>query len=412
MNFIARNIERRLRIDAQYFLHGGFWLIAAQGATILASLISTVFLTHYLDEHDFGVYRYIIGVGLFLTTLSLTGISQSIFQAGLKKISGFYDTATKATLQYSIGITLAGIGSGIYYLFQDNVILGIGCLMVGLLTPWSFLFQNIHGYLLGENKFKQATNLLTIKSFFVAATTIVALIFTSNILVLVGVYFMSQAIAGLLSHALFKPRDEILSDQPSVAKLMAFARHTSLRNVFAGIASRLDNLVVFQQLGGTGLAVFTIATLLPDQIKGSLKHVVTLLIPKFSQYDTVAEVRKFLPSRSVQAGLILVVVSIVTILITPFVIETLFPKYTAAIPYAQLLALSFPASIYQIPFAIMQAHTSEKALYSYHIYTSIFQIIFTFIGISFFGILGAVGARIFSQYAQLAVSWYAVYRYA
>jgi O-antigen/teichoic acid export membrane protein len=409
---LHHHIEKHLKIDSRYFLSGGFWLVSAQGMIILASLLSTVFLTHYLDEHDFGIYRYVISVGMFLTSLSLTGIAQSVFQAALKKVAGFYDNATRLTLLYSSGIVVAGLLATGYYYFQGNTTLAVGCVLIAILTPWSLLLQNAHGQLLGQNRFSHATYLLTIKSFFIAGTTIITLLFSSNILILLAVYFVSQAVVGVLSHWYARPRYEQIQDRTAVHSLVSFAQHTSFRNIIVGISSRLDNLIVFQQLGAASLATFTIATLLPDQIKGSLKHLVTLLIPKFSQYETVAEVRRFLPLRSLQAGLILVLVTLVTIAVTPLLIETLFPKYVSAIPYAQLLALSFPASIYQIPFAMMQAHTTEKALYSYHVLTAFFQIGFTIIGIFFFGLIGAVGARILTQYTQLLISWFAVYRHA
>lgn len=405
-------IEKKFNIDAKYFVHGGFWLASAQGMTILASLLSTIFLTRYLSEHNFGVYRYIVSVGAFLTSFSLTGIPQSIFQATLKHIQGFYHKSTILTLRYSLGIVTAGFGTAIYYYLQGNTTLALGTLFVAILTPWSLLLQNAQAYLLGKRNFHAANYLQTIKSFFVAGTTIVALWFSTNILFLIAIYLISQMLASVVAHILLRPKDEVLTEYEEAEKLFQFARHTTIRNIIIGISARIDNILVFQHLGSANLALFTIANLIPDQIKGSLKHLVTLLIPKFSHYNTLPEIRRHLPFRSLQVGIVLIFITIATITLAPFVITTFFPKYISAIFYTQLLALGLPASLYQVPFAMMQAHTQEKALYTYHLYTAIFQIASTIIGIFFFGFFGAIGARIATQYIQLAVSWYTIYRSA
>ncbi len=409
--YAKKILTERMKIDGDYFLRGGFWLVFAQGATIVASLLSTVALAHYLNEHDFGIYRYVISVSLLLTTFSLTGIGQAIFQATTKGVFSFYKKATSATLQYSSLFVSACIIGSVYYYLNDNTVLSIGCLLIAFITPWSFLFTNIHAFLIGKQAFAQATKIQIAKSFFVALSTVVTLLFTTNVLFLVGIYFLSQAIAGVFFHFLLKPKtNEELSITES-GKYLQFAKHTSLRNILVGLSGRIDTILIFQQLGANSLAIFTIATLLPDQIKGSLKNLVTLLIPKFSQHESITTLRRQLPYRSMQVGLILIGLTVMTILVTPIIINTLFPKYSEAIVYAQLLALSFPASVYQIPFAMMQAHTTEKALYSFHIYSAVLQIVITAIGVFFFGIIGAIVARILSQYTQLGVSIYSLYRH-
>ena len=402
-------IERRLRIDAHYFVQGGFWLVSAQGVTIITSLISTVFLAHYLSENEFGIYRYIIGLAVFLATLSLTGIGQAIFQAATKHLSGFYTIATTQTFIGSIPMVLASLVGAAYYYFNDNLTLAVGCLLIGLLFPWSFLFQNIQAHIMGRPDFKRSTYMQAIRATVIATATIGTVLVTSNLLWLLVSYFASQAITAIIAHWWYRPSGEVTTDHTTTNQLLSFARHTTVRNIIVGISSRLDTIIVFQQLGAASLATFAIATLIPDQIKGSLKSLVTLLIPKFTQNESLAATRAYLPARSLQLGVLLIILTIGFILLVPVVIHIFFPKYTDAIIYAQLLALGFPASIYQIPFAMMQAHTSERALYNYHISTAVIQIILTIVGISLFGLLGAIVARIVTSYGQLLFAWAAVY---
>ena len=407
-----QKFERRLRIDITYFLSGGLWLISAQGLTIIASLISTVIFARLLSPTELGVYRYVISVGSFLSAFSLSGIGQAILQAGAKGHLGFFRYSTKPTLIYGFGSSVAALIAAVYYFYNGNQILMIGCLTIALLQPVSILFLNTLAYLYGQQSFRSGTYLQGIKSFVVAAASIATIYITTDITALLIVYFTSQAVCGIGSYLWYRPSKATLQPIESgiQKKYLAFAKHTSVQNIIVGLATRLDNIIVFQHLGAASLAHFTIATLLPDQIKGAFKNILTLLIPKYAKHDTIDTLRAHIPKRSLQFFCILVLISIGVILITPPLYAFLFPQYPEAILYSQLLALSFPAAIYLIPFSVLQSQTKDRTLYHFHTYISIFQIVITYVLILTHGLIGAIIARIVTQYFQCLVVFILVRR--
>ena len=125
-----------LRIDAHYFFTGGVWLTIIQVITVLGALVVSAVFAHVLDEAKYGVYRYILGIGALLTSFSLTGIGQSIFQTSAQKHTWFYPLGIRKSLIYSLGITISSIIGSIYYFIQDNTELALGCLIIAILQTW------------------------------------------------------------------------------------------------------------------------------------------------------------------------------------------------------------------------------------------------------------------------------------
>jgi O-antigen/teichoic acid export membrane protein len=405
-------LEQKFRFDAHYFLKGGFWLLTAQASTVLGSLIAAVLFARYLSETDYGVYRYIIGLAALLSAFSLTGIGQTILQASSKGYGDFLHRSTSITLQWSLGIMAASLIGAMYYYAQGNQLFALGCLLIALLHPVSQLFQNTLAYLYGAAKFKSGAKMQTFKSIFVSGVSVIALLFTKNILILLAVYFSTQAIAAIVCYLVYQPEkiDHHELDQNIIKKYLSYAKHSSYRNFLTLIAVRLDSVVVFQLLGAVELAFYTVATVLPEHITGSFKNMQTLLLPKYTKHDSLHALKRSIPKRSLHFFIILILFTAVFILLTPLLYSLLFPKYTEVVPYVQLLALSFPASVFILPLGAIQSQQMEKELYIYQITTSLIQISTILVLISFFGFLGAVISRIITQYSRTMIAYVLLYR--
>lgn len=397
-------IEKIFKIDSRYFINGGFWLLTAQGLTIIISMVGTIIFAHYLTANDFGIYRYLISLAVLFGSFSLTGVGQAILQAAAKHDTWYYAFGNRRTARFNLISSSIALSAAAYYAIFDNYLLAIGCVLIALLQPISIYFLNALAFLHGQKKFKEATYLQTTRSFFITLSSIAAVLITHDVLILIMVFLGCQAIAGYVS---WRHTRRTVPESPEPAKLARYhsiAIHTSLRNIIVGTAARLDAVIVFQQLGAASLATFTIATLLPEHIKGAFKNLPTLLIPRFSSRTEIDA--PHLAKHSLKGFVLLTVFTGIVILIVPYLYEIIFPKYPEAALYTQILALAFPASIYHIHQSWLQTQKAEKALYSANVLTSGFQIIATFLGITFFGLLGAVGAKVATNYVQLFTLMY------
>lgn len=391
-NFAAA-IEKRFKIDASYFLSGGFWLTLGQGSSILFGLATTVLFAHFLSEANYGVYKYLIGISGILASFSLTGLGQSVLQTAAKQYYGFYKETLKLNFLYSLGITLAGTIGATYYWLNDNFTLATGCILIALLQPIINTYQYIPSFLQGSKRFKESTILHTVRMIIVSGISICTLFFTVNVVILFAAFLASYLVTNILSYLFFSTKESPVPDE-ILTRYIKYAKHTSLRNILSSIAQKADTIIIFTQLGAIELAIYSIANVVPEQIKGSLKNVSVLLLPKYAKHNNVEVLKKSVPKRSFQLFLILSIVSFAYIIVAPYVYGFIFPKYPDAVLYSQISALSFPFFILFIPYSILQSQLSEKLLYKLTLLSSVFQITVIILGTLYFGIMGAIIAKI------------------
>lgn len=403
-------LSKKLKIDLHYYAKGGFWLSLMQAITVLGSLIVSVVLANMLDEAEYGVYRYIIGIGILLTSFSLTGMGQSIFQTASKGYSGFYTLGLRKSLIYSVGITITGIIGTIYYYFQNNIELAIGCLLIALFQPLLNTFQQIFPFLQGEQKFLESTILQGVKTVIVTVVTVATVLITKDAIWLVLVYLLLHTSTNFLVHLFFRPKKDLPVEEEVRTRYMNYAWNSSVRGIIGNIAFRIDSIIVFQQLGAVELAIYTIANIVPEHIKGSFKNVVTLLVPKYALHENIESIKKSIAKRSLQLFLLTAVITFLYILLSPYLYTLLFPKYPDAILLSQLVALSFPAMLALIPVSALQAHTEEKKLTSVNTQSSVLMIFFTILLTITHGLYGAIIARVISRYINLVLSYYHFYK--
>jgi O-antigen/teichoic acid export membrane protein len=406
INTTLTTLSKKFNIDLHYFAKGGFWLSLAQVIAIIGALSVSVVFANTLAEEDYGVYRYLIGIGALLTSFSLTGMSQSILQAAAKKYVGFFNYGIKVSHIYSIGIVFAGFIGSIYYFYNENQVLALGCIIIAVFQPLLNTYQQISSYLTGNKQFRESTIFQVIKTIFVTFICIGTILITQNVLVLLLAYVTSHTLAHFFGYIYFRPREEGILTEEVRKKYLQYSKSTSLRNIISNIAYRLDTIIVFQQLGAAELAMYTIANMLPEQIKGSFKNLVALLVPKYVLHENIESIKKSVPRRSFQLFLLLSGITLLYVLLAPFVYQLLFPKYESAVFLSQIVALSFPAMTALIPLSALQAHTEEKKLNSLNTQISILTIILT-LGLTLsHGLIGAICARVISRYINLVLSYY------
>ena len=393
----ANFIQKTFKIDAHYFLKGGFWLSLRQVSIAILGLTSTALFAHYLTETEYGVYKYLLSLTTIFSAFSLTGLGQSILQTAAKGFYGFYKETLHINFTYSLGISITAIISAIYYYANSNNTLALGCVIIAIIQPLINTYTYLPSFLVGTKQFSQSTKVLVIRSFFVTVVSVITLFLTQNILLLFTSYLGSAFIINILTHTSYKPSISKKTPDNIFSKYISYAKHTSVRNTITSVASKIDNVIIFTQLGATELAVYSIATVIPQQIKGSFKILATLLLPKYAKHSNIETLKKTVPRRSFQLFLILLFLTVLYIFIAPHIYSLFFPKYEESIFYSQLSALSFVTFVFFIPYSILQSQLENRKLYKITFCNSIVQIIMMIYFIYVLGVLGAILAKLINR---------------
>ncbi|MFC1731687.1 oligosaccharide flippase family protein [candidate division KSB1 bacterium] len=393
--------ERYTKTDMLYLAKGGFWLMFGQIIVTTSGLILAIGFANLLPKDVYGNYKFILSLAGIIGAFTLTGMGTAVTRAVAQGYDGMLRLGFWTSLKWSILIFIAGLACSIYYFLNENITIAVSMLIAGSFSPFLLSFTLYSSFLHGKKDFKQDAIFNITRNIIPVTSLITALFFTKNPILLILIYFSSHTItAGLLylkTLHKYNPSNEI------DAGTINYGKHLSVMNVLGVVAMNIDKVLVFHYLGAVELAIYAFATVIPEQIKTSIKTVGSLAFPKFSQ-KTSSEIKETIVHKTIKLGLLITAIVIIYILIAPFIYKILFPQYIESIFYSQLLAISLIAGSAILPITALQSQAEKDKLYKINVYTSIFQIIILFILINLYGLIGVIVARIMTRILSLGLS--------
>jgi O-antigen/teichoic acid export membrane protein len=326
---LIRKTERYFKTDMVYLVRGGFWLTLGQVITTLSGFLLSIAFANLLPRETYGVYRYVLSIASIVTAFSLTGLSTAIVQSVARGFEGSLRSSFYLSLRWSIPVTVISfVGSG-YYFFKDNNILGAGLLLVGLFSPLLNSAGLFASFINGKKDFQRLSLYSMIDNLIPAAVLFLTLFLTDSVLIIVGVYFLSHTTMALILYwwTLRTFRPQPIEDK----EIKDYSIKLSFLNIIGVVTTHIDKVLVFTFLGATELAIYGFATIFPEQIRSVLKNLNSLMIPKFSEKNPGAPLG--LKRKTLQLGIVLVVITIVYILLAPLLYTLLFPQYIESVFY-------------------------------------------------------------------------------
>lgn len=387
--------ERYAKTDLVYLTKNASWLTISQISISAFALLTSIAFAYFIPKDVYGSYRYLLSLFWTLATFSLTGIPAALARAIAKGEDGAYKESIRLSLLWSWPMILVSLGLAAYYFAQGNLLLFSGAFVIAVIGPLmqpTYLFGSL---LEGKRAFKE-TALAGILLNLIPMLALIATMFISqNPLSFLVVYLISNAGTAAIISWFFWKRYRPTAHRQSES-LFSLGAHFSVMNILAGIAAQIDRLLVFHYLGAVELAVYSFAIALPDQIKSLSNNVATIAFPKFANRP-FREIQETLSHRLGGFTLLMIVLAGIYILIAPFAFQILFPGYGEAVFYSQIYALALIPLASIFPTTALQAHAANKELYILNIVSSVFQIGILFPAIAYYGLLGAVIARILSR---------------
>ena len=393
---LLQQIGSWLKTDINYLIKGGFWLSSGQVVSAISTFILAITFANILPKEVYGTYKYIISLGGILSMFSLSGISDATMQSVAQGHDGALPQAFKLNLLWSIPMLVAScIGAG-YYIIHDQIGFAIGIILIGLLSPL-FNSASFYGvFLHAKKEFKAATFYWTITTFSVTALMVLGIFFIPNPIILVGIYFGANCLTNLFFYWKTIHRYHP-SKGPQDPGLVTYSKHLSLINIVGTLAGQLDSILVFHYVGAAELAIYSFATALPDQIKGMFGALARLAFPNFAQ-RSAKEIRATIFDKYLKLFIFGCVTVGVYMFAAPYIYTWFFPKYSSAIVYSQIFALSilnvalFPSSTY------LAAKKKVREQYFSNFATYIFQIASLYIMMMLYGVLGLIVARVATRW--------------
>ena len=387
--------EKYTKTDMVYLASSGWWLNLDLVIQSALSLGLSIALANLLSPTVYGTYQYLVAIAALVAALCLSGMNNAVTQAVARGFDGVLRASVRFQLRWAvIPGTLTLAGAAYYFLHAQNEI-AFGLVAIALVTPLVQTFNTYVAYLNGKKEFRSMFWLKLVANLFYYVPMFAVLPFVHDAAILIAVNVLFTAAGNFYAYrktlARFKPSNE---SEPGAVR---YGAHLSVMSGFGTIMHQLDSVLVFHFLGPVDLAVYALATLLPERIASFSGFIGSASLPKFANHP-LSYIRAHLGSKLVRIAAASVVMALLYVLFAPLIFHVLFPAYFAAISYTRGYALIIViTSISNVTSVMLYAKRLTREIYALGIVQPILLVGLQIPLLLVYGLWGMIIARLVSD---------------
>lgn len=388
---LETRLTKLLHLDVRFYGKSFFLMSLGQASGIVRGVATTFLMARWLPRNTMGEFRYVLAVFGIAGMFSLSGLFSSVIRGVAKGDTVIARVALKRIIAFSPLGSLLLIGAGIerYYVAHETTVaiaLGIAALIFPL-----YSVSGLYGPILtGKEEIKRLVTRAILNNLTFALCFFLVIWRTKELLPVVLAYFVFDVIfRGILTIIEFKR----MPSKGDATEHLALGTHLTAIGVFQTLASQLDSILL-QRFAGYGmLANYSIASLIPEQMKDFVNAMSGIVLRRFSQREntskTLRETRRHFMT--------VVGFSVIFILgyavVVPFVLPWLFPQYRNEVLPSVVYAIGLVGLGSIVGLNYFQAHNQIRRLWVFYIVNTILQIGSNLALIPFFGAWGAVFSK-------------------
>lgn len=400
---LLRGSEHFFKTDMVYVAKSGFWVTFGQILTSTLSLVLVIVVANLLPKETYGLYRYVLSLASVFNIFTLTGMNRAVAQAAAIGNEGALRTSVRYQIKWNVIMLLAFWSLSLFYFVNGNLLLSISILILSFFVPLTSAFSTYSAYLDGIREFRLNNIFSVISNLMYVAGIILAIIFSGQVPWLVFAYalatFTSSLIFYITTIRLFKSPINTADDS-----FLKYGKKLTWIGLLSPIVSQIDKIVLSHFWGPIQLAVYSLATAVPDRATNFIKSWVSIGFPKLAN-KTRKEIDAVFYRRIFQGLSIGILVTIAYILVAPYVFKYLLPQYLDATFYSQILALSF---IFAMPnryvSLILESQKLSKVIFIRSLIQSLIMILLYIILGIWGGILGLVIAQVLNAFTGMLIN--------
>jgi O-antigen/teichoic acid export membrane protein len=398
---LHKKMSTLLRTDTSYVARGGFFLGLTQVTSAIAGLISTIAFANLLPVETFGTYKYILALYAMVSIVALPGLDTSLTQAVARGFDGTYRENIRARMKYGFIGTAGSILYATYLASQGSFILASLIILMGLALPFFEAFSMYSSFLNGKKLFRQWAYLDIASQFTSIAVLTVTMYFSKNIVLLIAAYFIPYIVVrGLATQ--YVMRTYVDRAAPADPTAQAYGNAMTLFQVLSQAITSIDQIVLYHFLGPAQVAIFALATALPNRMQSIYRITGALALPKFAERSS-KEVADSLPRKMAVFVLVILLGGVMYALVAPYLFTYIFPQYLPSVTYSQV-AVFYTLSAITYPFAaFLNAHKRVRENYTIALVSFAVKVVTLYICVPLYGIWGAVAGLLSTSFATILV---------
>jgi O-antigen/teichoic acid export membrane protein len=385
-----RRSESFFKTDMVYLAKGGFWLTFGQAVSVFTSFGLAVAFANLIPSQTYGTYQFVLATAGILSATTLSGLNTAAIRSVAKGAEGVIKTSLMAKLRWGTLGSLAAFGIGVYYYFQNNSILAISFLIVSIFLPLFYSLGISNSLLKGRKLFSADVKYGIVGQLISASVVLLTLFLTDNLFFILLAYFTVWTTVRYIIYKLIIGRFK--TNDKTDPEITTYGKHLSAMGFIGTIADNLDKLLIFHFLGAVEVAVYSFAIAPVMQLKGLLKNIHVLALPKLS-LRSKAEIQRMITKRSLITLLASSPIVILYILTAPFIYKLFFPNYIEAVIYSQIFATSILfAAVGTLAATSLEAQMEVRKKYTLTAVSKTTKILLMLVLVIPYGIGGIVAA--------------------
>lgn len=350
--------KRLIGADISAFSKDAFLVTTSYAVSTLRGIITSYLVARMFPRELYGTYQFMLTVLGIAGLVTLPGLSTAMTRA----LARGEEQETRAAMRWQLGISLIG-STGLLLCIPFLQMMGkaelwplfiLGSALLPLSQYAGALFATVTR---GKGRFD-----ISLKANIAWSVALIALILyivfiqRSVALLLIGVIGF-PAIAYLIFGWKLMPR---YTHHASPREILRFAWTLSVSNLPGGLSWYLDKIMISAMFGLNQLAVFSIAVLIPEQMKSWAKELLPVSFAVQAKGDDTIKRRRSLVMVVLRATLAFSVFIAAYVVLAPYIFYWGFPTYynSEAIFLTQMSGLT----IILLPTTLLNQYIEAQAL--------------------------------------------------
>lgn len=398
----ADRLTDALHLDVRFYGRSFAWLSLGHVSGVVRGVATTFLMARWLDPTVLGQFRYLLALFGVAGVFAMTGMNSAVIRGVAQGDTVVARFALKRILTIApLGTLALLLAAGERLLAGEQTVAMALAIAAVVFLPYSV--SGLYGAILtGKERIRELARIIVANNLAYALLFVIVLRFDRSLFAITLAYFgIDILLRGFLTFREFRrlPPAGLVGDH------LKLGNHLSGIGVMQTIAAQLDQILIQRFAGYQTLALYSVAIVIPEQIKDVVNSISGTLLQRLSRHKkTAGHVRATrrhfwlaLAGSAVLMGMYMIV--------APVIIPWLFPAYAAAVPLSVVYAIGLLAMPAVIGVYFFQAHGDLKRIWRFSAVNAFLQIVTNLALIPFFGSWGAVWSRTATRLAGLPLSY-------
>lgn len=397
--------QKFTKTDMLYLTSGVFWVGINKVFIFLFSFFLMLAFSHLSSKENFGNYQYILSVLGVVSIASLPGLNVSLMKSIAQGKEGTFKTVLRERMKWSLLGSIIIIIIAFWYFYKSNILLGSSLILVGIAFPLFQTYDSFEYFWCGRKNFKKGMFYSNISAIIPTFILILTLFISQNLLVIIFIFLFSNS---LIRYILVKKTSKAVTNAEVDASVIGLGKSLTLIQGIDIAASYIDKIFIWLFYGPIPVAIYAFAQIPISKIQ-QLAPIQVLSLPKLSEQNIYTE-KKIIINKFLKLFLIMIPVTIIFILLIPFLYKFFFPQYLETIPYVKTLGLLIMMMPFTFLTTAMIAADKRKEITGIQTTTFIIKIILFFIYTPIYGIWGIIFVTIGIEILKNILTLYFFYK--